>query len=118
MVSKLFDLIVERLKAKSYWPLIEPVLTLLALYVVTVAIAYQYIQWRYLFTPEVGTFVHSYVVKQISVVFLALTLLALVLGTNWKSSVRTEIGSRLTGWFRSGIRKLVIAGVIVVIAGG
>src|SRR6266568_9441972 len=113
MVSKFIELILGHLKAKSYWPLLEPVFTLLALYVVSCVIAYQYVEWRYHFTPELGTFLHSYIVKQISVVFLTFALLALVLGTNWKTGVRTEVGSRLGGWFRSGTRKLVVAGTIV-----
>src|SRR5258706_12765334 len=118
MVSKFVDLILDHLKAKSYWPLIEPVFTLLALYVVSGVISYQYIEWRYHFTPELSTFLHSYIVKQISVVFLTFALLALVLGTNWKTGVRTEVVSRLGGWFRSGTRKLVVAGMIVALATG
>jgi hypothetical protein len=118
MLSRFVELILDHLKGKSYWPLIEPVYTLLALYVVSGVIAYQYIEWRYHFTPELSTFIHSYIVKQISVVFLAFALLALVLGTNWKTVVRAEVSTRLGGWFRTGARKLVLAGIIVVIATG
>lgn len=88
------------------------------MFVVSVVIAYQYIEWRYHFTPELVTFLHSYIVKQIGVVFLTVALLALVLGTQWKTGVRTEIGSRLGGWFRSGARKLIVAGLIVIVAAG
>src|SRR5216683_197828 len=116
MISKFLELILDHLKAKSYWPLIEPVFTLMALYVVSGVIAYQFIEWRYHFNPELGTFLHSYIVKQISVVFLTFALLALVLGTNWKAGVRTEVGSRLRGWVRSGTRKLIVAGIIIVFA--
>lgn len=118
MISKFIELILDHIKTKSYWPLIEPVFTLLALYVVSSVIAYQYIEWRYHFTPELTTFLHSYIVKQISLVFMTVALLALVLGTRWKSGVRTEVGVRLAGWFRSGTRKLVVAGMIVVFATG
>src|SRR5215831_7517754 len=110
MISKFVELILNYLKTKSLWPLIEPVFTLFALYVVSGVIAYQYIEWRYHFSPELGTFLHSYIIKQISVVFLTLALLALILGTNWKAGVRTEVGSKLGGWFRSGAKKLVVAG--------
>jgi len=118
MISKFVELITGYLKGKSYWPLIEPVFTLVSLYVVSCVIAYEYIEWRYHFTPELGTFLHSYVVKQISVVFLTFALLALVLGTNWKAGVRTEAGLRLSAWLRSGGKKLVIAGVIIVFSTG
>jgi hypothetical protein len=118
MISKFIELFLGYLKKQSFWPLVEPVFTLLSLYVVSVVIAYQFIEWRYHFTPEFSTFLHSYIVKQISVVFLAFALLALVLGTQWKAGVRIEIGSRLGGWFRLGVRRLVVAGVIVVFAAG
>jgi hypothetical protein len=118
MVSKFVDLLLDHLKSKSYWPLIEPVFTLIALYVVASVIVYQYIEWRYHFTPELNTFLHSYIVKQISVVFLTFALLALILGTSWKTGVRIEVGSRLGSWVRTGARKMVIAGVIVVFATG
>jgi hypothetical protein len=118
MISKFAELILGYLKAKSYWPLIEPVFTLLALYVVSCVIAYQYVEWRYHFTPELGTFLHSYIVKQISVTVLTFVMLALILGTSWKTGVRAELGPRLRSGFRSGIRKLVIAAMILVFATG
>jgi hypothetical protein len=118
MISKFIELVVGYLKTKSFWPLVEPVFTLLSLYVVSVVIAYQFIEWRYHFTPELATFLHSYIVKQISVVFLTFALLALVLGTDWKAGVRIEVGSMLSGWFRSGARKLAVAGLILVFAAG
>ncbi len=118
MISRFIELIVGYLKGKPYWPLIEPVFTLLSLYVVSCVMAYQYVEWRYHFTPELRTFLHSYIVKQISVIFLAVTLVTLVMGTNWKRSVQAEVGSRLAPWLQSGGRKLVIAGMIGVVAAG
>src|SRR6185369_284750 len=106
MISKFVDVIVSELKTKSFWPLIEPIFTLLYLYVLAVVIAYQYVQWRYHFTPELTTFLRSYLVKQISVVYVAVGLLAMVLGTNWRSAVRTEVGVKLRASIRSGARRL------------
>ena len=118
MFSKLVDLLLGYLKDKPYWALLQPVFTLMSLYVVCCVIAYQYIEWRYNFTPELTTFLRSYLVKQISVVFLAIALLALVLGTRWKAGVRTEAAARMSGWLRSGAKNLVIAGIIAVLATG
>jgi hypothetical protein len=118
MISRFVELLVGYLKTKSFWPLIEPVFTLLSLYAVSVVIAYQFIEWRYHFTPELQVFLRSYIVKQISVVFLTLALLALVFGTNWTAGLRTEFGSKLGNRFRHGTRKLVVAGLIVVFAAG
>jgi len=116
MISKFVDLIIGYLKTKPFWPLIEPVFTLLSLYVVSVVIAYQYIEWRYHFTPELMTFLHSYLVKQISVVFLAFTLLVLVLGTSWKAGLRTEFRSHVGEWLRAGAKKMAFAGIVVIFA--
>src|SRR3954466_5922508 len=116
MISKFFELLLGYLKTKSYWPLIQPVFTLLALYVVSCVIAYQYIEWRYHFPPAITTFLRSYLVKQISVIFLAFALLALVLGTTWKAGVRTEVASKIGGWVRIGTKNLVVAGIIAIVA--
>jgi len=48
------------LKTTPAWPLIEPVFTLFSLYVVSIVIAYQFIEYRYRFTPELPVFLHSY----------------------------------------------------------
>jgi hypothetical protein len=118
MIEKFIELIVGRLKSLSSWPLIEPVVTLLSLYVLAIIIAYQYIQWRYHFTPELTTFLASYLVKQISVVFVAIGLLALVMGTGWKSAVRTEVNARVRAGISTGARRLAVAGFIIVCAVG
>ena len=119
MIEKFVGLLLDYLKAQSYWPLVQPVVSLLSLYVISCVIGYQYIEWRYHFTPELSTFLHSYLVKQISVTYLAIALLALLLGgTRWKTGVRTAAAARIKGGFRSGARNLVAAGIIVVLATG
>jgi len=118
MVAKFFDLLLDYLKGQSYWPLVQPIFSLLSLYVISCVIAYQYIEWRYHFTPELPTFLHSYLVKQISVAFLALALLALLVGTRWKTGVRAAAAARIKGGFRSGTRNLLVAGMIGVLATG
>jgi hypothetical protein len=116
MVEKFVELLREYLKGKSWWPLVQPVFTLATLYVLGCVTAYEYIEWRYHFTPELMTFLGSYLVKQISVVFLAIALLALVLAAGWKQSVRTEAAARISAWVRVGAKNLVIAGIIVILA--
>jgi len=118
VIQKFVDIVVGYLKTTPVWPLIEPVVTLFSLYVVSIVIAYQFIEYRYHFTPDLLVFLHSYVVTQISVVFLTFGLLALVLGTSWKAGVRSEIGSKVGGWLRIGAKKLVAAGLIVVFGAG
>ena len=116
MFGKFVELLLDYLKQKPYWPLLQPVVTLVSLYVVACIVAYQYIEWRYHFTPELTTFLGSYLVKQISVVFATIAVLALVLGVRWKQSVGTEATARVKTWVRVGAWNLVVAGVVVAIS--
>ena len=45
MLSKILDLVLGYLKGKSYWKIIEPFVTLVVLYFLTLIFAYQYIEW-------------------------------------------------------------------------
>jgi hypothetical protein len=118
MFKDLFDLARDYLKDRAYWPFIQPIYTILALYVVSLVTAYQYIEWRYHFTPEFPTFAHSYLVKQISVVFVALALIILVLATSWRTKLRRETASKIGEWARSGARNLAVSAIIAVVAVG
>jgi hypothetical protein len=111
MFSKLFDLLFGYFKNQPFWSRVEPVLTLIALYAATLSIAYKYIEWEYHFSPEIHLFARSYVVKQISVVFLAIALLALV----FAAGAPSEPGrwSRMGQWLRAGAKKMVVAGVVL-----
>jgi hypothetical protein len=116
MFEKFFDLLLDYLKARPYWPLLQPVLLLLSLYVISLVGAYQYIEWRYHFTPDLPIFLHSYLVKQISVVFLALALLALLMGTRWRNGIHTAAAKKIRGGIRSFAMGLTLAGIILILA--
>ena len=116
MFGKFVELLVDLVKDRAWWPFVRPVFQVLVLYVVTGVIAYQYIEWRYHFTPELSTFLHSYLVKQITVVFLTLALLALVFRVRWKKGAQTEAILRVGAWVRAGARTLALAGIIVAFA--
>jgi len=114
MIDRFIDLLISTVKDKAWWPLAQPIVTLLSLYVMAGVIAYQYIEWRYNFTPELTTFLRSYLFKQITVVFLTVALLALVLGARWQQGVKTEAVARVQRWVRSGVWHLVIIGLLLV----
>src|ERR1041384_6800365 len=77
---KLLDTLIGYLKGKPYWAKIEPALTLFSLYLMTLVLAYQYIEWQYHFSPALGLYLRSYLVKQISLVYIGIGFLALVFG--------------------------------------
>jgi len=116
MVSKLLEYFLEYLKGRAYWPLIQPVFALVALYVASCVIAYQYIEWRFHFAPELSTFIRSYIVKQITVVAIAVGLLAWVFGHSARSGPQADQGKWLPTIRRHAARnakKLVLAAAVL-----
>ena len=64
----------EYLKGKPYWSQIEPLFTLVSLYITTGILAYEYIQWAYHVAPPLSLYLNSYIFNQITVVFAAIGL--------------------------------------------
>ncbi len=116
MFSEFFDLLFGYFKGKPYWSWIEPLLTFVALYVSTLVLAYKYIEWQYHYSPQVGLFARSYIVKQISVVFVGLALLVLVFGFTRTAAVGqwTKAGQ----WMRAGVKRMVLAALVLVLVLG
>lgn len=118
MLSKLVDTIFDYLRSRSYWSKVEPLLTLLSAYTVTLVFAYQYLEWQFHFSPTLQLFLVSYVVKQISVVYVGIGLIALTLGlrfaTNGDRST-PPLTSRIGSVLRKTGRRLIVAGALAAI---
>jgi len=78
MLFRLWEALQAYFKDKPYWPALQPIFALLSLYLTAVVVAREYIEWRYGFAPEPSLYVHSYVFKQISLVFAALVAVTLL----------------------------------------
>lgn len=72
MVSEIWKTLLEYLKRTPYWPVIEPVALVGFLYVGVGVAAYQYLQWRYQVTLDLSLFLQSYLLRQVSVGFVAI----------------------------------------------
>ena len=71
MLGDLWKTLLDYLKRTPYWPVLEPVLLVGFLYVGLCVVAYQYLQWRYQVTLDLALFLQSYLLRQISVGFVA-----------------------------------------------
>jgi hypothetical protein len=116
MISKLLEFIFAYLKAKPYWARLEPVALLVSLYVISVVFTFEYVQWRYHFSPSIWLFATSYIVKQITIVFSAIALLALAFSK--RSDVRSHARTKVMQWLRASTRKLIFGGIVLLIAMG
>jgi hypothetical protein len=116
MISKLLEFIFAYVKGKPYWAKLEPVAVLISLYVISIVFTFEYVQWRYHFSPSIWLFATSYIVKQITIVFAAFALLLLEFSK--RSNERPHLRAKVTQWLRAGARKLIVSGIVLLIAMG
>jgi len=72
MLGELWKALLDYLKRTPYWPVLEPIVLVGFLYVGVCVVAYQYLQWRYQVTLDLPLFLHSYLLRQVSVGFAAI----------------------------------------------
>src|SRR5258708_26281171 len=116
MVSKLLEFVFGFLKAKPYWARLEPAAALISLYVVAVVFAFEYLQWRYHFSPSIWLFATSYIVKQITIVFATMALLAFEFRK--RPDAPSDARTKMVQWVRVSIRKLAFVGAVLGISMG
>ncbi len=75
MLFKLIDAIVGYVKESPAWPVLRPVLALVSLYVTALVLVYQFVEWQYRLSPPVSLFLRSYLVKQVTVVCVAIVVI-------------------------------------------
>jgi hypothetical protein len=114
MISKFIDLLLGYFKGKAYWSRIEPLVAFISLYVVALALAYEYVQWRYNFSTPIEVFVRSYLVKQLTILFATIAVLVLI----FVAPSRQAVAGR---WeqIRHGVRtlsgRIAFAGLLLVL---
>lgn len=78
MISKSWETILDYFKEKPYWSRIQPVFMLFSLYLTTLVLAYQFIQWQYGISLRVSLYLSSYVFKQITISFIAIGIIGFI----------------------------------------
>jgi hypothetical protein len=115
MLLQFWEAIVSHLRQTPYWSKLQAPLTLVSLYLLATTLAYQYIAWRYGITPPLSLYLHSYVFKRISIVFLATVVAFVIFGFQWRQDAG-EAGLKVRRAFeqiRLVLPKIVIFGVIL-----
>jgi hypothetical protein len=110
--------IVGYFKEKPYWQRVQPLFTLLTLYLIAVVLAYEFLAWQYHFSPPLFLYARSYIVKQITVVAIAVGSLAWVFGHTPRSGPRPVQGKWLPAMRRQAVRngkKLVLAAAVLAV---
>ncbi len=115
MLLQFWEAVVSYLKETPYWSKIQAPLTLVSLYLLATTLAYQYITWRYGITPALSLYLHSYVFKRISIVFLAIVVAFLIFSIQWRRDTGAA-GTKVRRAFkqiRVVLPKIMILGVIL-----
>ncbi len=94
ILSSIWDLITGYFRGKPYWARLQPVFALLSFYLGGQALAYQYVESQYQLTLTPKLYLHSYVFREITVVFAGFTLLSLLFALQGRGE-REGIKSRI-----------------------
>ena len=117
MLFKLLDVVVGYLKETPAWPVIRPVAALVSLYVTALVLVYQFVEWQYRLSPSLSLFVRSYLVKQVTVVCLAIALVVILLQR--LGSTEPAAGAGPTGrWRVPGRPALAVLFAIAMVTAG
>ncbi len=106
---RLVDQVLDLLRRQPYWKPLEPIASALILYVLAVMSAYQYVGWRHGLAPELGMFLRSYLVKQVTIVTAVVLACLLVLHGTGDADQLT----RLTGMLRNKGRSFFWRGLAI-----
>lgn len=115
---RLLDTALALLKTQPYWKKLEPVVSVLVLYGVVIASAYQYVVWRHGLAPELDMFLRSYIVKQVTIITVVLVGCLLIMRREQHGARLTRLGGLLQRegrsivWRGLGIAAVTIAGVL------
>jgi len=112
MLLKLWETLLDCFKEKPYWSKIQPFLTLFSIYVITLVLAYQFIQWQYRISPSISLYFSSYIFKQITLVFLAIGVIGFILSRRGRR-IQVQKG-RALGEFAQKYARPVLKGAAVV----
>jgi hypothetical protein len=97
MLFKLIDAIAGYVKESPAWPVLRPVFALVSLYVTALVLVYQFVEWQYRLSPPVSLFLRSYLVKQVTVVCVAIVLILSLLERLMRPADPVAAPERLDG---------------------
>jgi hypothetical protein len=115
MILKLWDAIGSYFRSQPYWQKLEPLFLLLTVYILTLVVVHQYYHWQYGLSLSPELYLRSRAVQQITIGFLALTIIGFTLAPRSTDSEQRE--GRLARFLRergrSMLRKASLMGLVV-----
>lgn len=118
MVFKFWQTIVNYFSKKPYWAKIQPLFTLLSLYLIAQVLAYQFIQWQYRISPSLSLFLGSYIFKQITIGFIAIGIIGFIFSRRGKRKEGVEqnrVGEFVRKYGRIISHRMAIAGIVLAV---
>lgn len=106
----------DYVRDKPYWAKIEPLFTLVSLFLMTAVLAYQYIDWRYNVSPPLPLYVRSYIFKQIAVIFAAIGLAGFLLARVRGAPEGETLASKVRKHARGVLRPALIVTAVLALA--
>jgi hypothetical protein len=110
MLDGVLDAGSRLLKRLPFWHRIEPLFLLLLLFLATNVAVHQYVDWQYGLSPDPGTYVRSFLFRQVTIAFILVVLVYALLRKNvpdgpgegegvraWVGRHRRWVASRIVG---------------------
>jgi hypothetical protein len=115
VIFRVWESVLDYVKGTPFWSRLQPLFAILSLYLTTIVLAYQYIQWQYGLTPSLALYLRSYLFRQVTVAFLAFGLVAVLLSAlrRWEHTVLPE-GAVRSSWRYFAPRVTIAAAVLAV----
>lgn len=117
MIFKFWDTIFDYFKEKPYWSKIRPFFTLISLYLITIILSYQFIQWQYRISPSLPLYLHSYIFKQITLVFIGICIIFFFFNRrkSQEGEGQNTVGKIIRKYTPIVIHKVIILSLVLVI---
>lgn len=118
MIFKILEAITGFFKDKPYWSKLQPFFVLLSLYLMTVVLAYQYIQWQYHFSPRLSLFLSSYIFKQITLVYVAIGIIGFLFslpGKRKEEGAQSPVREFIHKYSKIFLKRLAVLGLVLMI---
>ena len=118
MIFKILEAITGYFKDKPYWSKLEPFFVLLSLYLMTIVLAYQYTEWQYHFSLRLSLFLSSYIVKQITLVYLAIGIIGFLFSFmgKWEGErAQSPAGEFIRKYSKMFLKRVAILGLVMVV---
>jgi hypothetical protein len=117
VLFRLLDIVVGYVKETPAWPVLRPLAALVSLYVTALVLVYQFVEWQYRLSPPLSLFMRSYLVKQVTILCLAVALVVFLLHRLARPQAPSTAGAGPAArWGLPGRRALMVMLAVALVA--